>query len=66
MRTSSISGTQGSAVIRLVVSIVGGMFLLGIPTIVMAVISIIEGIRYLTMADEVFECTYVTNKKAWF
>ena len=58
-------GNTSSAVIHLVVSIIG-IFLIGIPTLVMAIISIIEGIRYVTMDDAVFEETYVTNKKGWF
>ncbi len=58
-------GNIGSAIIRLIVSLVGfAMF--GIPTIIMAVISLVEGIIYLTMTDETFEHTYVVNKKAWF
>lgn len=57
-------GNTGSAVIRLVVSIVG-IFIV-IPTLVMAVIALIEGIKYLMMEDDVFDATYVTNKKAWF
>lgn len=58
-------GNTGSAVIRLVVSLVG-ILLIGIPTLVMAVIAIIEGIKYLTMSDESFDEAYVSNKKAWF
>ena len=57
-------GNTGSAIIRLVVSFVGGVFV--IPTLVMTGISIYEGIQYLTMTDEAFEETYVTSKKAWF
>ena len=58
-------GNIGSAIVRLVVSIIG-FIAFGIPTIVMAVIALIEGIRYLTMTDEAFEETYVANKKTWF
>lgn len=58
-------GNTGSAVIRLVVSIIG-IFLFGIPTIPFVVIGIIEGIKYLSMEDHLFEFTYVKNKKSWF
>ena len=62
---SSIFTDTSSALIRLVVSLVG-IVLFGIPTLVMAVIAIIEGIKYLTMSKESFEEAYVSNKKAWF
>lgn len=58
-------GNLGSAIIRLIISL-AGFLLLGIPTMIMGVISLIEGIIYLTMTDEAFEHTYVINKKAWF
>ncbi len=58
-------GNTGSAVIRLIVSIIG-FVAFSIPTLVMAIIAIIEGIRYLTMEDHVFESQYVTSKKGWF
>ena len=57
-------GNIGSAIIRLAVSFLG--MILVLPTIIMGVISIIEGIKYLQMTDETFEETYITNKKAWF
>ena len=58
-------GNTKSAVIRLIISIVG-FFLLSIPTLVLAVIAIIEGVKYLTMEDHVFEDIYIINKKSWF
>ena len=38
----------------------------GIGAPVMAVISLIEGILYLTKSDAEFYQTYVQNKKEWF
>lgn len=38
----------------------------GIGAPVMWVISLIEGLTYLTRTDEEFVQTYVRNKKAWF
>lgn len=55
--------TEGT--IMLVVYIVG-LFLCGIPSLIMHVIGIVEGIMYLTKSDEEFVQTYVVNKKPWF
>jgi hypothetical protein len=37
---------------------------IGVPVI--RVISLIEGILYLTKSDEEFYNTYIANKKEWF
>lgn len=60
-----ILGYTTEGVIMLVVSVLG-WFLCGIPSLVMAVIGIIEGIMYLTKSDQEFVQTYVINKKGWF
>ena len=49
----------------LVVWLVGLVFC-GIPSLVIQVIGIIEGIMYLTKSDEEFVQTYILNKKPWF
>lgn len=61
-----IIGYTTEGVIMLLSSIVGAILLCGIPTMVMGVIGIIEGIMYLTKSDEEFAQTYVRGKKAWF
>ena len=38
----------------------------GLAGIVFSIISIVEGIIYLTMTDDRFESEYVINKKPWF
>jgi TM2 domain-containing membrane protein YozV len=58
-------GYKAQAIITLIVT-VGGLFLFGIPTILMAIVVLIEGIIYLTKTDQVFFDTYIKNKKAWF
>ena len=58
-------GYTNEGVIMLVVYIVG-LFLCGIPSLIMHVIGIVEGIMYLTKSDEEFVQTYVVNKKPWF
>jgi len=60
-----VLGYTAEGVIMLVVSIVG-FILCGIPTIVMGVIGLIEGIIYLTKSDDEFNATYVAGKKKWF
>ena len=44
----------------------GGLILAGIPTLVMIIITLIEGIIYLTKSDQDFQEIYVQNKKGWF
>jgi TM2 domain-containing membrane protein YozV len=60
-----ILGYNTEGIIMLVVSI-AGWFLCGIPSIVVAIIGIIEGIMYLTKSDQEFVQTYIVNKKPWF
>lgn len=58
-------GNSNSAIIRLVVYLVGGV-LMCVPSFVLSVISIIEGIIYLSKTDEEFEKEYVKEKRSWF
>ena len=44
----------------------GGLILIGIPTIAISVIGLVEGIIYITKSDEEFEQTYVYEAKEWF
>ncbi len=60
-----ILGYQNEGVIMLAVYL-GGILLCGIPSLVMSIIGIIEGITYLTKSDEEFVATYVRSKKPWF
>lgn len=60
-----IMGYTNEGIIMLVVQIVG-WFLCGIPSIVISVIGLIEGIMYLTKTDEEFAQTYIIGRKPWF
>ena len=60
-----VLGYTAEGVIMLVVSVVG-FILCGVPTAVMAIIGLIEGIMYLTKSDDEFNATYVAGKKKWF
>jgi TM2 domain-containing membrane protein YozV len=51
-------GYQKEGIIQLII----GICTCGISSI----ISLIEGIIYLTKSDEEFVQTYITNKKGWF
>lgn len=55
-------GYNKEGVIMLLLTI----FAFGIGGFFMAIVSIIEGIIYLTKSDKEFVKTYVTNKKGWF
>lgn len=50
----------------LLVSLVGGICTMGISTLVMSVIGLVEGIIYLSKSDEDFYQTYAVEKKQWF
>ena len=60
-----ILGYQNEGII-MVATYVIGLLLCGIPSIVIHIIGIIEGIIYLTKSDEEFSQTYILNKKPWF
>ncbi len=61
-----ILGYTTEGVIMLLTTLLGAIFLCGIPSIVMSVIGLVEGIMYLTKSDEEFSSMYVFNKKGWF
>ncbi len=58
-------GATGAGIVMLLVWLFGWI-LLGIPSVIMSLISIIEGIIYLTKSDEDFYETYEVGKKGWF
>lgn len=60
-----ILGYQNEGII-MVATYVVGLFLCGIPSIVIHIVGIIEGVTYLTKSDEEFVQTYIVNKKPWF
>ncbi|MFT5890151.1 MAG: TM2 domain-containing membrane protein YozV [Dokdonia sp.] len=60
-----ILGYQKEGIIMLVVGAVG-WFLCGIPTTLVWIVGVIEGIMYLTKSDEEFYNTYQAGKKPWF
>ena len=61
-----ILGYTTEGIIMLLTTIVGAIFLCGIPSLVMSIIGLIEGVMYLTKSDEEFSETYISNKKGWF
>ena len=60
-----VLGYTNEGVIMLVVQILG-WFLCGIPSLVISIIGLVEGIMYLTKSDQEFVQTYIQNKKPWF
>jgi TM2 domain-containing membrane protein YozV len=59
-------GYRNEGLIMLIVSIVGGCITLGVSTLVMEIIGLVEGIMYLTKSQQEFEQIYVYNRKGWF
>jgi len=60
-----ILGYKNEGIIMCVVGVLG-YFLCAIPTLVMAIIGLIEGIIYLTKTDEEFGRIYIQGRKPWF
>lgn len=58
-------GYQKEGIIMLAVSL-AGWFLCGVPTSVVWIVGIIEGILYLTKPDAEFEQVYLKGRKPWF
>jgi TM2 domain-containing membrane protein YozV len=58
-------GYTVEGVIMLVLG-VAGFLLCGIPTLVVSIIGVVEGVMYLTKTDEQFVATYITGRKPWF
>lgn len=58
-------GKPGAGLVMLLISLFG-LVLAGIPSGLMHLIGIIEGVIYLTMSDERFNETYIRGPKAWF
>ena len=61
-----ILGYTNEGVIMLVIYLVGLFIACGIPSLVIAIIGIIEGVMYLTKSDEEFSQMYVVGRKPWF
>lgn len=59
-------GYKNEGIIMLVVSLVGGICLLGLGFFVMTVIAYIEAVKYVILTQEDFERTYVVGSKGWF
>lgn len=59
-------GCNQAGFLTLAVSIIGGIITLGLAAAVIEVISIIEGIIYLTKSQTEFDRIYVLNQRDWF
>ena len=59
-------GCNQAGFIMLAVSIIGGIFTLGLAAAVIELISIIEGAIYLTKSQTEFDRVYVLNQRDWF
>ncbi|MBA6157102.1 TM2 domain-containing protein [Tenacibaculum sp. S7007] len=61
-----ILGYTKEGIVTLVLTIVLSIITCGIFSGVMWLVSLIEGIIYLTKSDEEFVYTYQTNQRGWF
>ena len=59
-------GCNQAGFIMLAVSIIGGIFTFGLAAAVIEVISIIEGVTYLTKSQTEFDRIYVLHQRDWF
>ncbi len=59
-------GYTTEGIIMLVTWILGMFLLCGVPSLIVSVIGIVEGIMYLTKSDEEFSRTYIQGRKGWF
>ncbi|WP_044400582.1 TM2 domain-containing protein [Lacinutrix sp. Hel_I_90] len=60
-----ILGYQKEGIIMAAIGVLG-WFLCGIPTALVSVIGLVEGIMYLTKTDAEFYNTYQVGRKPWF
>ena len=58
-------GRRKAGLIMLIVCL-GGFLLAGIPSIIISIIALIEGIIYLVKSDQRFYDDYVVGERAWF
>jgi TM2 domain-containing membrane protein YozV len=58
-------GYKNEGLAMLLVGTIGSLCF-GLGTLVMAVIGIIEAVRYVILTQEDFQNTYVKNRKGWF
>ena len=61
-----ILGYTTEGIITLVITFILGIITCGIAAWAMGIITLIEGIIYLTKSDEDFVNIYQVNKKGWF
>ncbi|MCL2806688.1 MAG: TM2 domain-containing protein [Coriobacteriia bacterium] len=58
-------GYKTEGIIMLAVSLGGSILTFGLAYVVMQVIGIIEGVRYLTLIEDEWEATYLRGYKGW-
>ncbi|HMC00097.1 MAG TPA: NINE protein [Flavobacteriaceae bacterium] len=61
-----ILGYNKEGIIMLVITLILGIITCGIAASAMGIVSLIEGIIYLTKSDEEFYNTYQVGKRPWF
>lgn len=59
-------GYKKQGIIVVCISVIAGVFTMGIATGVMFLVSIVEGIVYLSKSEEEFQQCYVQDNRYWF
>ena len=59
-------GCNQAGFLMLAVTVIGSIFTFGLAAAVIEVISIIEGVIYLTQSQTQFDQVYVLNQREWF
>lgn len=59
-------GYNKEGLILLLVTVFGSIITVGVVGFIIATLTLIEGIIYLTKSDDEFQATYVDGRKAWF
>jgi hypothetical protein len=58
-------GYKRAGVIMLLIGVLG-WFPFAIPTLLVSLVGLVEGIIYLSKSDAEFEATYVRGRREWF
>lgn len=61
-----VLGYRRAGWIMLLVAVPGSLLSLGLSSLVMSAIALVEGLRYLALSPEEFRRLYVDGRRQWF
>jgi TM2 domain-containing membrane protein YozV len=59
-------GYKQEGMVMLLVTVIGAICTLGLGSLVMYIIGLIEAVKYVILSQEDFEAQYVVGRKGWF